>query len=345
MATTPALLAELKAIEAAATRGQDLTRQLLAMSRNQALNLRPLDVNMQLGQLTELARRIMPENINFDLVQGPALPVVEGDASQIDQVFMNLFINARNAMPQGGRLSVETKEVLVDGKFVELHPQAKPGRYVLCTVTDTGTGMAKDVLDHIFEPFFSASGKRAGTGLGLAVAYGVVQQHLGMIHCQSEVGLGTTFKVYLPVPEQVGSTVDARVEPAVVQGKEHVLVADDDDLVRGVLVRILERAGFQTTAVADGDSACDQAAKRTFDAYILDVVMPGLPCRDVVERIRGLRPGARILLSSGYTAESATTAFAREAGLDLINKPYDPDRLIRTIRRVIGERVPEPPPP
>ncbi|HET9929828.1 MAG TPA: ATP-binding protein, partial [Polyangiaceae bacterium] len=342
LSNTEDLSAEIDAVLGAAKRASDLTRQLLAMSREQELSLRPLDMNGQLSQLLDLARRVLPENISIDLIEGHGLPLVEGDSSQIDQVFMNLFVNARDAMAEGGRLTVETEQVLINGRYTEAHPWARAGRYVLVTVTDTGTGMPREVLDRVFEPFFTTKGTRKGTGLGLAVAYGIVRQHRGMLHCYSEVGVGTTFKIYLPAVERLASEVGTKLQAMPVLGEERILVAEDDELVRGVAVRILERAGYRVVAVEDGDAACRAISRAEFDLVLLDVVMPGMPCRDVIERILTFDPRARILLSSGYTAGANVAALTTRTGFELLRKPYDPDQMLIAVRRTLDSNRPPP---
>jgi signal transduction histidine kinase/ActR/RegA family two-component response regulator len=331
----PDALTEIHAVLGAAKRASDLTRQLLAMSREQELSLKPLEMNAQLLQLLDLARRVLPESISIDFIEGQALPLVEGDSSQIDQVFMNLFVNARDAMAEGGRLTVETEQVLINGRYTEAHPWARSGRYVLVTVTDTGSGMPREVLDRVFEPFFTTKGTRKGTGLGLAVAYGIVRQHRGMLQCYSEVGVGTTFKVYLPAVERLASQVGTKLQPLPVLGEERVLVAEDDELVRGVAVRILERAGYRVVAVENGEAACRAIGGSDFDLVLLDVVMPGMPCREVIDRILTLKPRARILLSSGYTAGSNVVSLTSRTGFELLRKPYDPDQMLLAVRRTL----------
>jgi signal transduction histidine kinase/CheY-like chemotaxis protein len=338
--TDQGLSEDLQAVLDAATRGRDLTRQLLAMSRSQELDLKALDINQRLSELVQLARRILPENIRLDLIEAARLPLVEGDASQLDQVFMNLFINARDAMPDGGRLTVETEQVLVNGAYTESHPWAKAGRYVLVTVTDSGVGMSREVLERVFEPFFTTKAARSGTGLGLAVAYGIVRQHRGMLHCYSEVGVGTTFKIYLPAGSRLAGAVGTKLQNAVRHGTERLLVAEDDELVRGVLLRILNGAGYQVTGVDSGDAACRAAAKDEFDLVILDMVMPGMPCREVIHRLRALRSGLPILLSSGYAAGENVATLVKEEGLELLSKPYDPDQVLRAVRAVLDGQSP-----
>src|SRR6188768_151494 len=229
-------LNELDAVVGAAERARDLTRQLLAMSRSQTLELRPIDLNDRLKQLLALLQRVLSESISLELIEGVRLPLVEGDASQLDQVFMNLCINSREAMPAGGKITIETEQVLVNADFVAAHPWAASGRYVSVTVTDTGSGMPREVMDRVFEPFFTTKKERGGTGLGLAVAYGVVRQHRGLLHCYSEPGVGTVFKIYLPVYVRVAADISTRVEGAAPRGYEKILIGEDDAAVRGATV-------------------------------------------------------------------------------------------------------------
>jgi signal transduction histidine kinase/ActR/RegA family two-component response regulator len=355
LAENDAIQSEVKLVLEAAERAAALTRQLLAMSRAQGLSLRPIDMNELLRQLLAMLRRILPENVNVDLIEGRALPLVEGDRSQLDQVFMNLLINARDAMPDGGKVTIETEQVLVNGHYAETHPWAKPGRYVLVTLTDTGTGMGREVLDRIFEPFFTTKGNKAGTGLGLAVSYGIVRQHEGMLHCYSELGVGTSFKVYVPAAQRLAATVGTKLQAAPSRGIGRVLVAEDDDAVRTVVIRILERGGYEVKGVDNGNAACLTATNEPFDLVLMDVVMPGISCREAVEHIRNAAPDTRILLSSGYTSGEAVTRLVEQTGLEILRKPYDPDQLLRAVRaaldpapstpRALAYTAPTPPAP
>jgi two-component system cell cycle sensor histidine kinase/response regulator CckA len=305
------------------------------LSRTQELNLKSLDMNERLPMLVQLLRRVLPETITVDLIPGARLPPIEGDASQLDQVFMNLCINARDAMPSGGRLTLETEQVVINGAFAAANPWARLGRYVLITVTDTGVGMPRDILERIFEPFFTTKKEQAGTGLGLAVAYGIIRQHGGMLSCYSEVNVGTTFKVYLPVQSRPVEDVGQKLEETVAPGTERILVAEDDPAVRTMVQRILSRAGYQVVTVENGEAACQRAETERFQLVILDVVMPGMTCQAALERLEALLPSARFLLSSGYTAETNVAALLKGAAHELLHKPYDPDRLLRAVRRVL----------
>jgi CheY-like chemotaxis protein len=332
----PRVLEEIRTINEAAGRARDLTRKLLALSRQQQLDLRALDLNFRLSELIALLQRVLPETISLDFIRASTLPLCEGDASQLDQVFMNLCINARDAMPNGGRLTIETEQVLINGSYARTHPWAKPGRYILTTVTDTGVGIDSDIVDRIFDPFFTTKAE-AGSGLGLSIAYGIVRQHNGMLQCYSEPGVGSSFKVYLPALERLASTVGTKLSGLVPRGdgREKLLVAEDDSGVRSVAVRILERAGYRVTAVENGDLALDAAHRERFDLIILDIVMPGTPCRQVVDKLRATQPDARILLASGYTAGTNLFDWLTVAQIELLRKPYDPDQLLFAVRRAL----------
>jgi CheY-like chemotaxis protein len=260
---------------------------------------------------------------------------VQLDASQLEQVLMNLAINARDAMPNGGRLLVETEQVVVNGDYRRAHPWAKSGRYVLLTVTDTGVGMSADVRDRLFEPFFTTKNPGEGTGLGLAVVWGIVQQHGGMIHCYSELGHGTSFKIYFPAAEQAASRVGSKIPKPLPRGVERILIADDQPHVLFVMKRALENAGYQVTTAPDGNAALSTGLAQDFDLYLFDAIMPGMSGRAVCEQIRAQKPAARFLFASGYGAETLPAAFLDDLGIRLIPKPLDPETLIRAVREVL----------
>jgi signal transduction histidine kinase/ActR/RegA family two-component response regulator len=331
----PSSREELETALDAAERAAQLTKQLLVMSRSQELDLRSVNVNARLEQLMVLLKRVMPPNVEIDLIPGAKLPPVEADATQLDQIFMNLCINSRDAMPGGGKITIETERVLVNAAYAAAHPWAKKGRYVLVTVADTGSGMPAEVVERVFEPFFTTKGPQAGTGLGLAIAYGIVRQHGGMIHCYSEVGVGTVFKVYLPARDQLVTNVGTRLQAAAPTGTERILLAEDDAGVRTVAVRILTKAGYEVTAVQNGDAAWRAIVGEDFHLVILDMVMPGMACAEVVTRIVGLKPTQRLLLASGYTAGAQILDPARNVPFELLMKPYDPDKLLRAVRSMI----------
>jgi len=325
---------------AAADRGMKLSRQLLAMGRKQAQSLEAIDVNARLGALLQLLKRLFPAHLNVDLIGGAHLPTVLCDANQFDQVFMNLSVNARDAMPDGGRLTIESEQVVLNGEYVAAHPWAKPGRYVVITVSDTGLGMPADVVERIFEPFFTTKDASVGTGLGLAVAYGIVQQNGGMMHAYSEVGVGSTFKVYLPAYDRDAKAIGPKLSGSVKGGTEKILVAEDNPQVQSILRRILERAGYAVTIVNDGRQAIN-AVKRgeRFDVIILDAMMPNVGGREAYEQIRQLDPDPAFLFSSGYAADLFPASVLTELGVELLQKPYEPDRLLRVVRRTLDARA------
>jgi signal transduction histidine kinase len=325
-------IVELETVVGAAERARDLTRQLLAMSRSQTLELRPIDINDRLKQLIALLQRVLSETITLELIEGVRLPLVEGDASQLDQVFMNLCINAREAMPAGGKIMIETEQVLINAAFVAAHPWATSGRYVLVTVTDTGSGMPREVLDRVFEPFFTTKKERGGTGLGLAVAYGVVRQHRGLLHCYSEPGVGTVFKVYLPAHVSVASNVATKLERAAPRGYERILLGEDDPAVRGATARILESAGYSVVVAENGAEAIQAATRGAFDLVLLDVIMPEMSCRDALKGLKAELPNAHYILTSGYAADLNVDDLLKD-GAVLLEKPYDPGQLLRLVRQ------------
>jgi signal transduction histidine kinase len=330
---------ELDAIEEVVDRGQALTSQLLSMSRAQPPRLDDVDLGVQLDHLVPLLRRVIPESVRIELINTAHLVFVEADRTQLDQVMMNLCLNARDAMEQGGRLAIETEVVLVDGSYRETHPWAREGRYVMISVSDTGRGIPKEHLDRIFDPFFTTRADKTGTGLGLSVVHGIVRQHQGMVHCYSEVGLGTTFKIYLPLLARAARLVGSKIPPRVEGGRERILVGEDDVGVRSVVRRLLQRAGYEVALVPDGEEVVRTLlADQAFDLLVLDVVMPGPPCDQTIARVREISPNLRILLASGYTADINVATLLTERDVPLLRKPYDPDALLRAIRGELDRR-------
>jgi CheY-like chemotaxis protein len=268
----------------------------------------------------------------MDLIPGQRLPRVMADRGQVEQVFLNLCLNARDAMLNGGKLAIETEVVVVNGRFRETHPWASPGRYLLISVTDNGVGIPVEALDHVFEPFFTT--KPHGTGLGLATVYGIVQRHGGFIHVYSEVGKGTTFKVYLPVAERGAADTGTKVQDPVVGGQETILVAEDEPQVRAVVTRILQRAGYRVLTAEDGDQAVRRFREHQdqIGLVLTDAVMPNKNGADALAEIRAIAPGLPAVLCSGYS--DALDRFNNPAsGVAFLPKPYEPDVLLRVVRR------------
>jgi CheY-like chemotaxis protein len=309
-----------------------LTKQLLAFSRRQPLHAVVVDLNLLIGGLLKMLRRLLPESISIDLIAGHTLSSVSADRGQLEQVLVNLCVNARDAMEQGGRLTIETENVLINSSFVEFHPWAKPGRYVLLSITDTGTGMTPEVKERVFEPFFTTKPLHQGTGLGLATVYGIVQQHGGMIHLYSEPDQGTTFKVYLPADARAASEVEDKLQTVPPRGDETILIAEDEEQVRRAVVQLVQRAGYRAIAVATGAEAVRVLSETNEPVHLalLDVVMPDLGGPDTAERLRVLRPELRVLFASGYADKRYRARLP--AGSVVLEKPFRTDELLRRIR-------------
>jgi PAS domain S-box-containing protein len=327
----------LSEVEAAGRRAADLTNQLLAFSRRQPSRPIAVDLNELVRGLMRMLRRLLPENISIELIAGRNLAAVSADPTQLEQVIVNLCVNARDAMERGGQLTLETETISIDGHYCETHPWAKPGRYVLLRVTDTGVGMTAEVRERAFEPFFTTKGTHRGTGLGLSTVYGIVQQHGGMVHVSSEVGEGTTFKVYLPADSRRVTDAGDAIEPLAPRGRETILLAEDEERVRRVLVQILEHAGYRTIAAADGVEAIRLLREQPEPVHLvlLDVVMPGLGGPETWEQMRGLRDGLRVLFTSGYADDRFLARLPPNA--EVLGKPYRTEELLSRIRKKLDD--------
>jgi CheY-like chemotaxis protein len=319
----------------AARRGAELTRHLLAMGRSQPLALAVLDLRHELRRLVELLRRVLPATVQVDLIEHASDLHVQADTGQLQQVLLNLCINARDAMLDGGRITIECEQVLVNGRYVETHPWATPGRYVLVSVTDTGMGIAPEVLGRIFEPFFTTKRETGGSGLGLAVAYGIVRQHRGMLHAYSEPGVGSTFKVYLPLHLRLASQVGPKIAGRVRGGTERVLLAEDDAQISAVVARVLRSRGYGVEVVGSGEQAVRMFEGAQFDLVLMDVIMPGWTCQETVTALRAHDPAVRILLASGYSADTNVAELLRSGRCTFVPKPYDPDGLLTAVRTAL----------
>lgn len=331
---------DVKEILKAARRGAELTRQLLAFSRRQVIKPVDQDLNELVHGLARMIRRVIGEHIRLEFLPGHALSTTRIDSGQIEQVVMNLCLNARDAMPNGGTLTIETGNVLIDGDYARTHPWARPGRFVLMTVTDTGHGMDAHTLDQMFEPFFTTKPIGAGTGLGLSTAYGIIKQHDGIISAYSEVGKGTMFKVYLPASERRAVDVGRRIEGPVRGGTETILVVEDDPLVRGLAERILRSAGYTVLLAVDGEDAVvkfNENAERV-DLVLIDVVMPRMSGKEAMDKIMGRNPAIRYLYTSGYSENAVHTGFVLRDNVQLLRKPYARSALLREVRSILDER-------
>ncbi len=333
---------DLTTLENAAQRASDLTRQLLAFSRKQVLERRRVQLNELVADLEQMLARLIGEDIAVELGLDPALPPLELDRAQIEQVLLNLAVNARDAMPRGGTLRITTARVTLHaGEDLDLfEPRAIPaGAYVCVTVEDTGIGMDARVRRHAFEPFFTTKGREAGTGLGLSTVYGIVRQHDGAVTVTSVPGEGTTFRIYLPAPEVLEAPASADPEvPDDLAGTERVLVVEDDGVVRDVVVRHLGQHGYRVRAAADAEQALAEgdAALARIDLLLTDVVMPGMDGRSLAERVQRVNPGVRVLFMSGYTDDRLQTHRVDAAEAPLLTKPFTQEQLLRQVRAVLA---------
>jgi PAS domain S-box-containing protein len=343
----PHLRGPAQEIASAAERASSLTRQLLAFSRKQMLAPRIINLNQIATENLKMLTRMIGEDIDLVLVPGQNLWSVRADAGQIDQVIMNLAVNARDAMPSGGKLTIETSNVTLDEEYARLKTPLRPGDYVMVAISDTGAGMDADTQSHIFEPFFTTKGPK-GTGLGLSTVYGIVKQSGGYVWVYSEVGRGTTFKIYLPRVASVGETAvqvseplqSQRVEP----GTETILLVEDEANLRYLARQYLEKQGYKVIEAADGAVAMQIAVAHEGVIHLLltDVIMPGMNGRELAQRISEIRPNAKVLYMSGYTENVIGHNGTLDAGVRLLQKPFNLRDLKSKVREVL-DATPTPP--
>ena len=332
---------DVKQIRSAAERASSLTRQLLAFSRKQILQPRVLDMNSVVSSVEPMLRRLIGE----DVVIGSSCTArgyVVADPGQLEQILVNLVVNARDAMPQGGRISIETQNVELDETYTSEHAPVVPGRYVMLSVGDTGVGMTRDTREHAFDPFFTTKEAGKGTGLGLATVYGIVKQSGGYVWIYSEPGHGTTLKLYFP---EVSSAAAFKTGEYKIMAKEHargsetILLVEDEDAVRGLTSRILEKQGYRVIAAQHGREAMDIATKEEghIDLVLTDIVMPGMNGRGLVERLAGIRPRIKSLYMSGYTDDDIVRRGFIEPSKSFLQKPFTSEALLQTVRKVLDE--------
>jgi len=327
----------LRDIGRAASRATDLTRQLLTFSRRQEVTPRSVDLNAVTRHTTGMLRRLIPASINVKLSHGLRMPLAHVDPTQLEQVILNLCLNARDAIQGAGEISLETSEVTLEDGFCSDHPWASPGRYVLLSVRDTGAGMSGEVQARAFEPFFTTKAPDAGTGLGLSTVYGIVQQHGGLIHLDSQRGRGTTIGVYLPVAQDGGEHAAAGDSVPASGGQETILIAEDEELVRKVVVTTLEAGGYQVVAAQDGLEAVQLMAEhgRAISLLLFDIVMPQLSGPEAYRRIAEMHPDVPVLFTSGYS-DSSHFGGGLPEGTEILGKPYSGRELLQRVRAVIA---------
>jgi hypothetical protein len=333
-----AVLSDVAQIGAAAERAAGLTHQLLSFARREVRNLEVLDINDVVREVETLLRRTLGEHVGLVTLSGSDLKAVRADRGQMEQIFLNLAVNARDAMPNGGTLTVVTENFVVDDEFAALHPVIDAGPFVRIRVSDTGTGMDRETLDRAFEPFFSTKPKDKGTGLGLATVYGIVSQTGGLVELHSIVGTGTTVTILLP---SVAAAVTIPEPPRPVQGHrggETILVVEDEELVLDVASRILLQHGYHVLVARSGTEAFDllKRDRETIDLLLTDVVMPGTTGKEVAERFSELRPGIRVLYMSGYPESVVASQGVVDQGIRLMSKPFNAADLLDHVRAVLG---------
>jgi PAS domain S-box-containing protein len=322
-----------------AQRAASLTQGLLAFSRKQVISPKPAQVNKIIENVEKLLRRLIGEDVELEVALAAEDLTVMADSGQIEQVLVNLATNARDAMSDGGRLTIRTESAVLDGEFVKMHGYGNPGRYACVSVTDTGTGMDKQTRERIFEPFYTTKEVGKGTGLGLSIAYGIVKQHNGHITCYSEPGNGATFKIYLPLIKREAPRMETEVLHPVAGGTETVLIAEDDATVRALVKEVLLQSGYNVIEAADGEDAIGRFAghRDSIRLLILDVIMPKKNGREVYEEIRKDRPDIKVIFTSGYTADIINKKGVPEENLNFISKPVSPAELLRKVREAIDE--------
>ncbi len=325
-------------VESAGRRAMDLTSQLLAYSRRQILQPRVLDLNQVIEGMESLVRRLIGEDVILEVTLESDAGTVQVDPGQLEQVIMNLVVNARDAMPEGGRLRIETGSLSLDEPYVHREVEVSPGDWVILTVTDTGTGMDVETREHLFEPFYTTKDVGEGTGLGLATVYGIIEQSGGHVWVYSEPGEGATFRIFLPRHD--GSPVEARRAPVedAVGGTETILVVEDEDAVRSLVCRILAGLGYRVLEAADGTEALEvaQSHDSSIDLLFTDVVMPGMRGWEIARRLRESRPETRVVFASGYPGERVDDDTRQEfVGEKILAKPFTPGELAWKIRETI----------
>jgi two-component system cell cycle sensor histidine kinase/response regulator CckA len=326
-------------IKRAGERAATLTRQLLAFSRQQVLSPKILNLNSIVTEMEKMLRRIIDEHIDLQILLKPDLGSAKADPGQMDQIILNLAVNARDAMPDGGKLTIETSNIELDEAYTQLHPPMSPGRFVMLAVTDTGIGMGPEIQSHIFEPFFTTKELGKGTGLGLATVHGIVSQNGGFISVYSEPGCGSTFKVYFPRVEEVaeGHTKQP-TDDADYRGSETILLVEDAGALRELAHSILTSYGYKVLKAENGAKALEMANQEEGPIHLLltDVVMPVMGGHELAERLTLLRPEMKVVYMSGYTDATVARLGAHTPDLAVLQKPFTKRDLARKVRDVIG---------
>ena len=331
------LYRRLQAINEAGERAADLTRQLLAFSRKQVMEIKIINLNELITDMVKMLKRLVGENIEMQQNLGDTIGNIKADPGQVGQIIMNLTVNARDVMPEGGTLFFETNSIVLDEDYCRVHEDISPGTYVVFSVTDTGTGMSAAIQDKIFEPFFTTKKKGEGTGLGLSTVYGIVKQLGGYIFVYSEPDNGTTFKIYFPVVMEEKEPLSKEKKPAMQEGTETILAVDDEPTIRQFVYDTLAPLGYDMILAESGEDAIAKAksAGREIDLLLTDVIMPGMNGKDLADHLEGIFPAMKSVFMSGYTDNVITHKGVLKPGTTLINKPLIPIQLSQKIRQIL----------
>ena len=324
-------------IQAATERAAALTQQLLAFARKQVMLTEVINVDEVIADTGRMLRRLIGEHIDLALVTGPMLSPVLADRGQLSQILVNLALNARDAMPEGGRLTIEARDVPLTEEYADSHPGVEPGPYVRVAVSDTGHGMVPEVREHIFEPFFTTKPHGRGTGLGLSTVFGIVKQFGGHIFVNSEPGQGTTVKIYLPRAEGAVTPAGVTHRSPAITGSETILVVEDEAEIRGIVRRVLETEGYTILEAATPGGALAEARQHSGPIHLLltDVILPEMSGRQLADRLLADRPGLPVLFMSGYTDTAIVHQGRLDRGIDFLAKPFTPDTLLRRVREAL----------
>jgi PAS domain S-box-containing protein len=333
------VLADIEQVQLAAERAAGLTHQLLAFARREVVQPRVVSLNEVVGNVLKLLQRTLGEHVQVVTDLSPDLGYVIADPGQIEQILVNLAVNARDAMPGGGKLAIDTANTNVDETYAVSRPNLSAGRYAALKISDNGPGMPPEVIERAFEPFFTTKPKGEGTGLGLATVYGIVTQAGGDVRIYSEPMLGTTITILLPITDQTPLVPQQPLDEIGGDGSKMVLVVEDEPALREVTRRILARNGYQVITATNGQEAIDAAARQQVDLLVTDVIMPGMQGREVADRIRKLQPCMAVLFMSGYTQGLLSTQGVLESGVDLIEKPFAESSLLQRIRALLHSRA------
>jgi PAS domain S-box-containing protein len=333
------LRGDLEEVMRASDRASDLIHQLLAFSRRQMMEIKVVDLNTLLKNLEKMLGRVIGEDIELVTILAENLRSIKVDPGQMEQVIMNLAVNARDAMPDGGKLTIETANVELDEEYAHKHIAVKPGRYVMLSVSDTGVGMSPEIKERVFDPFFTTKEKGKGTGLGLSTVYGIVKQSEGNIWVYSEPGQGTTLKIYLPQIDEPVDELKEEVVKEIARGNETILVVEDDETVRKLAVRILKKQGYRVLEASEGGTALllGEEFKDPIHLILTDVVMPKMSGRQLVERLKEIHPEMKALYMSGYTDNAVLHHGVLEKGTNFIQKPFTVENLTRKVRGVLDK--------